>query len=186
AARLPARIDSAGDLSPLADQDRSRWDARKIADGLAFLELSAAGDEVTAYHIEAAIAAAHPSAAPLAGTGWPAILSPYDRLMAIAPSPVVALSRAIAIGERDGADRGLDALAAIADRDRLAGYPFYAAALGELELRRGNRDAARAHFAAARAVARNDAERRFLDKRLQRGGRATLRARPPPRPAPSP
>src|SRR5439155_14457147 len=90
----------------------------------------------------------------------------YDRLMGIASSPIVALNRAIAIGERDNAERGLDALGAIADRDRLDRYPFYPAAMGELELRRGNRDAARAHFSAALALARNATERRFLTKRL--------------------
>jgi RNA polymerase sigma-70 factor (ECF subfamily) len=84
----------------------------------------------------------------------------------------VALNRAIAIGQRDGADSGLAALAAIEDRERLAAYPFYPAAAGELELRRGNRAAARAHFLAALAIARNDAERRFLGKRLQRCGDA--------------
>jgi RNA polymerase sigma-70 factor (ECF subfamily) len=87
--------------------------------------------------------------------------------MAVAPSPVVALNRAIAVGQRDGADAGLAALAAIADRERLAAYPFYPAAAGELELRRGNRGGARVHFMAALALARNDAERRFLGKRLQ-------------------
>ena len=80
----------------------------------------------------------------------------------------MALNRAIAIGQRDGADSGLEALEAIADRDRLAAYPFYPAAVGELELRRGNRAAAREHFMAALAIARNEAERRFLGKRLQR------------------
>ena len=87
--------------------------------------------------------------------------------MAIAPSPVVALNRAIAIGQRDGAARGLEELAAIADRDRLSRYPFYPAAQGELELRRGDRVAARRHFQAALGLARNEAERRFLEKRLQ-------------------
>ena len=87
--------------------------------------------------------------------------------MAIAPSPVVALNRAIAIGQRDGPAQGLAALAAIADRERLARYPFYPAALGELELRRGHREAARARFQAALALARNEAERRFLEKRVR-------------------
>jgi RNA polymerase sigma-70 factor (ECF subfamily) len=167
AARLPARVDAAGDLAALQDQDRSRWDARLVAEGLALLERSAAGAELTAYHLEAAIAAVHAGACSFADTDWGAIVSLYDRLMDLAPSPVVALNRAIAVGERDGPERGLAALAAIADRDRLAGYPFYPAALGELELRRGDRAAARRHFQAALDVARNAAERRFLEKRLR-------------------
>ena len=95
------------------------------------------------------------------------IVSLYDRLMTIAPSPVVALNRAIAIAQRDGADRGIEELHAIGDRERLGRYPFYPAALGELELRRGNRDAAREHFRAALALARNPTERRFLEKRVR-------------------
>jgi predicted RNA polymerase sigma factor len=167
AARLPARLDSAGDFTPLLDQDRSKWDARLVARGIELLERSAVGDEVTVYHVEAAIAAEHARAASVADTNWPLIVTLYDRLMAIAPSPVVALNRAIAIAQRDGADRGLAALEAIADRDRLDAYPFYPAALGELELRRGDREAARRHFTAALALARNDTERRFLDKRVR-------------------
>ena len=167
AARLPARLDAAGDLHTLVDQDRSRWDGRLVADGLALLERSATGSELTAYHVEAAIAATHAAARTLADTDWAAIVALYHRLMVAAPPPVVALRRAIAIGQRDGAERGLAELGAIADRDRLAGYPFYPAALGDLELRRGDRAAARGHFEAARALARNAAERRFLDRRLE-------------------
>jgi predicted RNA polymerase sigma factor len=167
AARLPARIDSAADLRPLLDQDRSRWDRRLVQEGLALLERSATGDEVTAYHVEAAIAAAHAAAPSVAATDWEQVVSLYDHLMAIAPSPVVALNRAIAIAERDGAERGIAELDAIEGRDRLEGYPFYPAALGELELRRGDRERARTHFAAALAAARNPTERRFLEKRVR-------------------
>ena len=168
AARLPARIDSAGDLNALLDQDRSRWDARLLAEGLELLERSAAGPELTAYHIEAAIAAAHASARSVEETDWQLIVSLYDKLMHVAPSPVVALNRAIAVAERDGAERGLEQLHAIADRTRLARYPFYPATMGELELRRGDRESARKHFHAALRLARNPTERRFLEKRLQR------------------
>jgi RNA polymerase sigma factor (sigma-70 family) len=167
AARLPARLDAAGELSPLLEQDRSRWDAGLVARGLALLERSATGDELTTYHLEAAIAAAHAGASSVEETDWPEVVALYDRLMALAPSPVVALNRAIAIGQRDGAVTGLEQLRAIEDRDRLAGYPFYPAAMGELELRRGDREAARRHFAAALALARNPAERRFLEKRIR-------------------
>jgi predicted RNA polymerase sigma factor len=167
AARLPARLDSAGDLNPLVDQDRSRWDARLIAEGLALLECSAAGSVLTAYHVEAAIAAAHASAPTADQTDWALIVSLYDRLLTIAPSPVIGLNRAIAIAQRDGAERGIEELRAIGDRDRLDRYPFYPAALGELELRRGNREAAREHFRAALALARNPTEQRFLEKRMR-------------------
>jgi predicted RNA polymerase sigma factor len=174
AARLPARVDEAGDLSALVDQDRSRWDARLISrwdarlidQGLRQLELSAAGSALTAYHLEAALAATHASAPTLEQTNWAAVVALYDRLLALAPSPVVALNRAIAIGQRDGAERGLAALAAISGAARLERYPFYAAAFAELELRRGNAGSAAAHFERALSLARNGAERRFLEKRL--------------------
>jgi RNA polymerase sigma-70 factor (ECF subfamily) len=173
AARLPARLDEFGDLSTLSDQDRSRWDATLVTRGLALLERSAAGRQVTSFHLEAAIAAAHASAATVTTTDWPSIVELYDRLMIVAPSPVVALNRAIAIAQRDGAERGLEELGTITDRERLADYPFYPAAIGELELRLGRRDAAREHFSAALAAARNPSERRFLQKRLQACGAAT-------------
>jgi RNA polymerase sigma-70 factor (ECF subfamily) len=109
----------------------------------------------------------HAGAPSLAQTDWSSIVALYDRLMDVAPSPVVALSRAIAIGQRDGAEQGLAALDAVTDRDRLSNYPFYPAARAELELRRGNREAARKQFEAALGVARNGEERRFLEKRLR-------------------
>jgi len=86
--------------------------------------------------------------------------------MALHPSPIVALNRAIAVAHRDGPKRGLEAIGAIEDRDRLAAYPFYLAAIGELELRSGNYGAARQHFQAASTLARNSTERRFLDQRI--------------------
>jgi predicted RNA polymerase sigma factor len=168
AARLPARVDVAGDLSALGEQDRARWDQRLIAEGLALFESSAAGAELSQYHVEAAIAAAHAGARSLRDTNWPLIVTLYDRLMSIAPSPVVALNRAIAIAERDGADQGLQALRAIEGAERLTDYPFYAATFGELELRRGDRVAARKHLERAIELARSDSERRFLRKRLAR------------------
>ena len=94
------------------------------------------------------------------------IVSFYDKLMAIRPSPVVALNRAIAIAQRDGPHRGLEEIHAIANSERLADYPFYHAALGEFEFRSCRPDAARRHFSAALALARNAMERRFLENRL--------------------
>jgi RNA polymerase sigma factor (sigma-70 family) len=168
AGRLPARLDRGGDLSPLLDQDRSRWDAGLVAQGLALLERSAAGQTVTPYHVEAGIAAAHAAAPGVEDTDWDLIVSLYDRLMALTPSPVVALNRAIAIAQRDGAAQGIDELRAIAGRERLDRYPFYPAAIGELELRRGNAETARLQFSAALALARNPTERRYLEKSIEK------------------
>jgi RNA polymerase sigma factor (sigma-70 family) len=166
AARLPARLDAAGELSPLLEQDRARWDASRIERGIELLERSASGATLTAYHVEAAIAAAHARARSIEETDWSQIVGLYDRLMDLAPSPVVALNRAIALAQRDGPERGLEALRAIPDPERLRKYPFHPAALGEMELRLGNLVAASAHFSAAVALARNSAERRFLERRL--------------------
>jgi RNA polymerase sigma-70 factor (ECF subfamily) len=166
AARLPARVDASGDLISLFDQDRSQWDQQLIVEGLKFLELSAAGSELAQYHVEAAIASIHACARRTEDTDWEAVVSLYDRLMTIRPSPIVALNRAIAVAQNEGPERGLEEIRSITDCDRLAAYPFYSAALGELELRRGRREAAGEHFRAALALARNPMERRFLDRRV--------------------
>jgi len=166
ASRLPARIDSSGNLCSLFDQDRTRWDEQLVAEGLRLLDLSATGPELTEYHLEAAIAGVHAAAPHAEDTDWDAIISLYDTLMTVRPSPIVALNRAIAIAQRHGAQRGIDEIQAIAGAERLAAYPFYPAALGELELRLGHHERAGGHFAAALALARNPMERRFLTERL--------------------
>ena len=166
AARLPARVDSSGNLISLLEQDRAQWDQQLVAEGLKFLELSATGCELTEYHVEAAIASVHACALRTEDTDWKAIVSLYDTLMRIRPSPVVALNRAIAVAQNEGPERGLDEIRSITARDRLVSYPFYSAALGEIELRRGRPETAREHFRAARALARNSMERRFLDGRV--------------------
>jgi len=172
AARLATRVDADGELSSLGDQDRSRWDARLIDRGLALFDRSAAGDALTSFHIEAAIAAEHVQAASIVDTNWATIVALYDRLIALGPSPVVELNRAIAIGERDGPAAGLAALNSIEDRARFDDYPFYHAAVAELQLKQGHGDDARAHFAAAIKLSRNPMERRFLERRVAACGAA--------------
>jgi predicted RNA polymerase sigma factor len=167
AARLPGRRDTHGELHPLFEQDRTRWDAALVQRGLELLDRSAAGEVVSAFHVEAAIAAVHAQAPSLDETDWSAIVDLYDRLMSIAPSPVVALNRAIAIAQRDGPERGLAAIRGITGAERLQDYPFYPAAIGELELRRGDSSAARRYFSSAAALARSPIERRFLERRAR-------------------
>ncbi len=166
AARLPARLDESGQLHSLFEQDRSRWDQQLLAEGFALLERSASGSQLSEYHIEAAIAAIHARALRAEDTDWSAIVSLYDALLAIRSSPIVALNRAIAVGQSEGPARGLEELNAIADRERLAAYPFYAATLGELELRLARADIARGHFERALSLARNPMERRFIGQRI--------------------
>ena len=166
AARLPARVDAAGNLSSLFDQDRSRWDARLVAEGQRFLDLSATGSELTEYHVEAAIASVHAMAHHTEDTDWGKIVSLYDTLMTIRPSPVVALNRAVAIAQHEGPERGVEEIRAITNSDRLAAYPFYHAARGEFELHSGRSEIAREYFRAALALARNPMERQFLERRI--------------------
>jgi RNA polymerase sigma-70 factor (ECF subfamily) len=174
AARLPSRLDEAGNLTPLSAQDRSRWDRGSIREGLRLLEISAEGTDASEYHVEAAIAAVHARAKRAEDTDWRTIVSLYDTLMAVKPSPIVALNRAIAVAQSEGAERGLAEIDAIADRDRLANYPFYPAAIGELELRLGRRESARERFRSAAALARNPDERRFLEGRVNACERAEV------------
>lgn len=165
AARLPARTDSAGELLALSAQDRGRWDRRLLDEGERLLQYSARGPELTAYHLEAAIAWVHASAACAEDTDWSRIVALYDMLIAIRPSPIVALNRAIAVAQQKGPESGLEAIEAIENRERLARYPFLPAALGDLELRAGRPASARRHFQEALRLARNAAERRFLQQR---------------------
>jgi RNA polymerase sigma-70 factor (ECF subfamily) len=167
ASRLPARVSSEGELRSLFDQDRSQWDRERIAKGLAFLEQSAEGAEITEYHVEAAIAAHHACAARREDTPWRDIVSLYDVLVKMRPSPVVALSRAIAIAEAEGPERGLEEIAAIEGAERLATYPFYEAARAELYLRKNQRERARQHFLAAQKLARSAMERSFFESRAK-------------------
>jgi len=131
------------------------------------LELAATGPSLSGFHIEAAIAAIHANAAQVEATDWVAIVSLYDTLMRLQPSPIVALNRAIAVAQRSGPASGLAEIRAIGDPDRLSAYPFYFAALGELERLSGNTELAQIHFRQALSQARNPMERRFYGRRLE-------------------
>jgi RNA polymerase sigma-70 factor (ECF subfamily) len=166
AARLSARTSDDSGLLLLAEQDRSRWDRDLIAEGLHRLDRSAQGHALTAWHLEAAIAAQHATAPSFEATDWRAIRAIYDRLLPLRPTPVVALNRAIAVGMADGPEAGLGALAAIEDRDRLSRYPFLPAAVAEFELRAGRPERAAAQLRAALLLARNPAEEAVLARKL--------------------
>jgi RNA polymerase sigma factor (sigma-70 family) len=166
AARLPGRVDTSGDLTSLFEQDRSLWNQELVSEGMKFFELSARGSELTEYHVESAIASIHARSLRAVDTDWEIIVSLYDTLIRIRPSPVVGLNRAIAISQLCGPERGLQEIQAVADVNRLAGYPFYFAALGELELRLQKYEPAREHFRAALALSRNPMERRFISQKI--------------------
>jgi RNA polymerase sigma-70 factor (ECF subfamily) len=173
AARLSARVGDDGNLLLLAEQDRRRWDRELIAEGLRRLALSAEGEALTAWHLEAAIAARHATAASFAETDWASIRELYDLLLPLRPTPVVALNRAIAVGMAEGPEAGLRALAGIEDRERLARYPFLPAAVAEFESRAGRPERAAQQLRAALLLARNPAEEAVLGRKLAACGGAS-------------
>jgi RNA polymerase sigma-70 factor (ECF subfamily) len=167
AARLAARVDELGDLVLLDDQDRSRWDERLIALGFHHFDRSIAGDEVSEYHIQAAIAALHARARDASSVDWAAILDLYDELLAKNPSPVIALNRAVAIAKVHGPAAALSAVAPL-ERDRhLRRYHLLLAVRGQLLLDLGRRPQAADAFRAALECDCSEPERRFLARKLQ-------------------
>jgi RNA polymerase sigma-70 factor (ECF subfamily) len=171
ASRLASRIDGEGALLRLDEQDRSRWDVEVMARGFFHLERSAAGDELTAYHLQAGIAACHCAAPDAASTDWRRILSLYDRLAEIDPSPVVMLNRAIALGRVEGPRAALAALGEMRDRKRIENYHLLHAVQAEFELAEGLLDQARASFERALRLVETESERRFLLGRQEACGR---------------
>jgi RNA polymerase sigma-70 factor (ECF subfamily) len=167
AARLGARVDELGDLVLLGDQDRARWDERLIALGFHHFDRSISGDEVSEYHIQAAIAATHARARDASSVDWAAILGLYDELLSKNPSPVVALNRAVAIARVHGPAAGLAAVAPL-ERDRyLRGYHLLLAVRGQLLLDLGRAPQAADAFRAALGCECSEPERRFLERQLQ-------------------
>lgn len=166
AARFPARVDSAGELFLLRDQDRGLWDRAAIAEGLRALDRSAAGDEVTALHLEAGIAACHAAAPSWDATDWPQIVELYDALLALTGSPVVAVNRAVAVSRVDGALSGLAALDAIEHAAALDRYPLLPAIQAELWREAGDLERAAVCYRAALGLARSSPEHRWLTSRL--------------------
>ena len=161
AARLSTRVDPDGVAQLLEDQPRDRWDAGLITLGLAHLERSARGEELTVWHLRAEIASLHATAPSSDATDWPCIASVYDHLLELDPSPMVRLARAVAVGRAAGAAAGLAALPA------MVGNPYAEAARGVFLSELGRPDEARRHFEKARALARTEPERRLMERRLR-------------------
>lgn len=168
ASRFPARIDADGNLVTLADQERWRWSHEHIDHGMRCLAASAEGDDASPYHYEAAIAAVHVTSASHAATDWSRIVAFYEQLLALYPSPGARLSRAIAIGFRDGPAEGLAELARLADDDVLRGLAPFHAAHGDALARLGDLANAARAFRRARERSINVHEQRYLDRRIAR------------------
>ena len=161
--RRAARVDGAGDIVPLAEQDRALWDQDLIAEGQALMRQCLRINRPGPYQIQAAIQAVHADARTYAGTDWAQILQLYDQLLMVAPGPVVALNRAVALAEVRGP---LPALQEV-ERLHLPQYHLYHAIRADLLRRLGRIDEAVAACDAAIATAGNAAERRFLERRRQ-------------------
>jgi RNA polymerase sigma-70 factor (ECF subfamily) len=163
--RRAARTSASGELVLLEDQDRSLWNREQINEGLELVRRAFASPQVGVYTLQAAIAAVHARAKNASATDWSRIAALYGMLHQIEPSPVIELNRAVAIAMRDGPQAGLDLIDAILARGELTEYH-----LAELCRRLGKIEAARNSYQRAITLARQEPERRFLEKRLSELG----------------
>jgi RNA polymerase sigma-70 factor, ECF subfamily len=164
--RRVARTSPKGDLILLEDQDRSLWNRDQIAEGKALVERALSSRRVGPYTLQAAIAGVHAEAPNSAATDWARIAGLYDVLLYLEPSPVVELNRAVAVAMRDGPDAGLILIDAIHARGDLLDYHLAHAARADLCRRLGRTAETRASYQRALDLARQEPERRFLERRL--------------------
>ncbi|QEY65835.1 RNA polymerase sigma factor [Metapseudomonas lalkuanensis] len=165
--RRTARANADGELILLDEQDRTLWDRAQIAEGLALVTQALASRRVGVYLLQAAISAVHAQAADAASTDWGQIVGLYDVLQRLVPSPVVALNRAVAVAMRDGPEAGLAEVDALLESGELRDYHLAHAARADFCRRLGRKDDARAAYHGALALARQEPERRFIEKRLR-------------------
>ncbi len=165
AARLSARVDAAGEILLLQNQDRSLWDQKKIADAFHHLERASSG-AASEFHLQAGIAACHCAAESYESTDWKKILLLYDLLLEVNPSPVIALNRAVALSKVRGTEAGLRAIEGIENDELLKRYYLFYAVRGEFYLSSRNTAAARENFQRALCLTNIPAEQHFLRKKL--------------------
>jgi RNA polymerase sigma-70 factor (ECF subfamily) len=164
--RRVARTSPRGELVLLEDQDRSLWNREQIQEGLTLVQRALSSGRAGPFTLQAAIASVHAEAPRAAATDWARIVALYDMLAQAQPSPVVELNRAVAVAMRDGPAAGLALIDAILDRGDLADYHLSHAARADLCRRLGRTSDARASYERALALARQEPERRFLERRL--------------------
>ena len=165
-ARRDARLDGAGDLVVLEDQDRSRWRQEQISEALPLVAEALRGGP-SPFALQAAIAAVHCRAARAEDTDWPQIVRLYDLLERVHPSPIVSLNRAVAVAMADGPQAGLALIEKIAAAGDLDGYHLLHAARADLLRRLGSFEEAAGCYARALTMVTNDSERRYLERRLR-------------------
>jgi RNA polymerase sigma-70 factor, ECF subfamily len=164
--RRAARTGPTGELILLDDQDRARWSRELIAEGTALVERALASRRIGPYTLQAAISAVHAEAPTAAATDWAQIVGLYEVLLRADPSPVIELNRAVAVAMRDGPAAGLTLIDALLARGALADYHLAHSARAELCRRLGRRADARASYLRALELARQEPQRRFLERRL--------------------
>jgi RNA polymerase sigma-70 factor (ECF subfamily) len=165
-ARCATRVDAAGDLILLENQDRSLWDRGRIIEAQGLIERALGSRRIGPYVLQAAIAAVHAEARSIGETDWAQVVALYDVLCRVDPSPVVALNRAAALGMRDGPEAGLAAIKAVMTQGGLDTYHLAYAARADMQRRLGLTEAAQASYQRALELTRQPAERRFLQARL--------------------
>ena len=165
-ARRSARLDAAGDLVTLEDQDRSVWDAAEISEGVSLLEGALRRGRPGPYQIQAAIAACHATAPTADRTDWPQIAALYERLVSFLPTPVVELNRAVAVGMARGPLAGLELVEALEASGQLAGYHLLPATRADFQRRLGRLPEAARGYREALDLVSTGAERRYLGRRL--------------------
>ncbi|HEX5213951.1 MAG TPA: sigma-70 family RNA polymerase sigma factor [Vicinamibacterales bacterium] len=168
AARLPARVGHAGDLHVLEQQDRRLWEWPLVDEAFRELDAATTGPRLTSYHVQAAIAAVHASASRFADTDWPRIVELYDELMTIAPTPIVALNRAVAIGLCHGPVAGLAALAPLGLEPALSRYHLFFSSRARFLGETGDVGGAADNYRRALACQLSEPERRFLESQRAR------------------
>jgi RNA polymerase sigma-70 factor (ECF subfamily) len=177
--RRDARLDEAGDLVVLEEQDRSRWNHRQIEEALPLVD-EALRREPRPYALEAAIAAEHCKAARAEDTDWPRIVRLYDQLEQLLPSPVVSLNRTVAVAMAEGLEKGLELLELLTATGQLEDYHLLHAARADLLRRLGSVTEAAKSYERALELATNESERRFLERRLNEVAPGTGTAGGPP------
>jgi RNA polymerase sigma-70 factor, ECF subfamily len=165
-ARRAGRVDDAGDLVPLEEQDRARWDRGRIAEGVRLLEAGLRRGRPGPYQLQAAIAACHATAAEASETDWARIAALYRELARLVPSPVVRLNGAVAVAMAEGPAAGLELVESLVASGDLEGYHLLPATRADLLRRMGRRAEAAGAYREALGLAATDAERRFLERRL--------------------
>ena len=170
AARLPARMDSAGELVLLEDQDHKLWDQQLVTMGFHYFGRCSEGNEISEYHLQAAIAATHAGTSNSRDTNWKMILELYDQLLTMNPSPIVALNRVVALAQVKGAQAALEALQPLMGESSLKRYYLLPAVRGRLLLNLGDRAAAAQNFRSALQQSCSEPEKRLLQRRLAECG----------------